>query len=379
MKTLQYIILTSVCLVGFSITSISAAQSASRLIHRSVNISAQQDVQELINTAYDLYKQKKFDEALAIVNKAIAISPNNPRPPALAGFIYFAQLKLKSASDAFAKSISLDPNNKLVYLAKARVDQFRNARDEATAAARKALEIDSSYTEAYLMLGDILRFDKDHRDEAIAAYRSALKINPNLPMAYENLAQIFADDKNEKDAEETFRQAMAADPKHMVGRFALGRLLVKQRRLEEARKLWEERLSDEDKTFPNFITVLERAEKLEQTKAALAQKPNDPETLVQMGFAVMEGDSWVVDGRQERAIEYFKKALAINPDLAMAQYGISKAYIQINDVSKDKTAIVDEELAKLRKLDPKLADEMEIYRKNYSGGIKVASPSIVNQ
>lgn len=124
--------------------------------------------------------------------------------------------------------------------------------------------------------------------------------------------------------------------------------------------------------------MLERAERLEKAKDALAQKPDDPETLVQMGLVVMEGDSWVVNGRQERAIVYFEKALKIKPDFARAQYGICKAYIQTADTSKDKNKNVDEELAKLRKLDAKLADELEDYRKNYSGGIKTV-PANFNQ
>jgi tetratricopeptide (TPR) repeat protein len=154
---------------------------------------------------------------------------------------------------------------------------------------------------------------------------------------------------------------------------------VKQGRLEEARGLWENRTSDEDLTFPNFIELLKRAENLKRATEALAQKPNDPEAIVEMGLAVMEGDSWVVDGRQERAIVYFRKALEIKPGFAKAQYAICKAYIQLADVFSNKKKNVDEELAKLRRLDPKLADEMEEYRKNYSGGIRGGPPVKVDQ
>lgn len=333
---------------------------------------------QLIKEAFEFYKQKRFDEALANCQKAAGTNPKDPRPNAIAGLVYMAQWKLKSASEEFAKSISLNPKNKQVYLFKARADQLRNAKEEALDASRKALEIDASFAEAYVMIGDILRFDEKRRDEAVAAYRSAIKINPNLPTAYENLAGVLISAKDEKGAEETFKQGMAADQKRMAGRFALGRLLVKQGRLKEARALWEGKVSDKDDTFPNFIVVLERAESLEKAKDALAQKPDDAETLVQMGLAVMEGDSWVVDGRQERAIAYFKKALQIKPDFARAQYGICKAYIQTADTFKDKNKNVDEELAKLRKLDAKLADELEDYRKNYSGGIK-GVPANFNQ
>ena len=162
----------------------------------------------------------------------------------------------------------------------------------------------------------------------------------------------------------------------MAGRFALGRMLVRQGRLAEARKLWDDKTSDEDRTFPNFIDLLERAEKLKRATDAFAQKPNDPEALVVMGLAVMEGDSWVVDGRQERAIVYFRKALELKPDYAQAQYAICKAYIQLADIFADKKKVVDQELAKMRLLNAALADELDQYRKNYSGGLRGTSVKV---
>jgi tetratricopeptide (TPR) repeat protein len=68
---------------------------------------------------------------------------------------------------------------------------------------------------------------------------------------------------------------------------------------------------------------------LKRATDGLAQKPNDPDALIEMGMAVMDGDFWVVDGRQKRAIEYFRRALTLKPNYARAQYSIVKAYIQI--------------------------------------------------
>ena len=195
---------------------------------------------------------------------------------------------------------------------------------------------------------------------------------------YDDLGELLQFAKDEKGAEEVFRQGMAADPKHMGGRFTLGRMLVKQGRLSEARELWEGRTADEDRTMPRFIDLLKRAENLNRATDALAKKPKDSEALIDMGLAVMEGDSWVVDGRQKRAIIYFKQALELKPDSTRAQYSICKAYVQIADMFSKEKNILDEELAKLRKLDPKLADELEEYRKNYHGAIR-GSPVKIDQ
>jgi hypothetical protein len=116
---------------------------------------------------------------------------------------------------------------------------------------------------------------------------------------------------------------------------------------------------------------LTRAENLKKASEALAQKPKDPEALVAMGLAVMDGDSWVIDDRQNRAIVYFRKALALQPGFVKAQYNIVKAMVQ--EVARDEKKL-NREVAKLRQLDPKLAKEMEEYRKNYEGGL-IAYPS----
>jgi tetratricopeptide (TPR) repeat protein len=379
MKKLRYLWLALILVVVAEAAIVPAKTLVRSAAVSSPDLAWQDDdFDTLVKEASELYRQKKYDEALAKCLKAIELNPDDFRGHAIAGLIHMAQWKMKSASEAFAKAIAIKPDNKQLYLYKAKADRMRNEREPALAAAQKALKLDPSFAEAHMIVGDVLRYDDKRRDEAIAAYRAALKADPKLLTAYVELGETLISAKDEKGAEEVFKIAMQSDPKSMLGRFPLGRLLVKQGRLKEARSLWEGRTSSEERTFPNFITVLERAERLQAATDALAAKPDDPAALVQMGSAVMEGDSWVVNGRQERAIEYFKKALAIKPDLPAAQYGIVKAYIELADFSKEKNKNVDKELAKLKKMDAKLAQELENYRKTFSGPIK-ASGTTLNQ
>lgn len=383
MKKLQILVLAFM-IGSFGAISVSAFANTNFYLVSSSSFSGNKnpltdEADELLKAAMELYKEKKYDEALANCVKAAELNPKDFRPHSISGIIYMAQWKLKSASESFAKAIELKPDNKYIYLYKAKADQMRGAKEEAIAASRKALEIDPSFGEAYLVIGDALQYDEKRRDEAEAAYRAAVKADPNLVDALVSLGtNLLYNSKDEKGAEENFRKAMNLDPKRMAGRFELGRLLVEQKRLKEARTIWEGRTTDADRTFPNFIDVLERADRLQKATEALTQKPDDPETLLEMGNAVMEGDSWVVDGRQERAIVHFRKALKIKPDFTAAQYAVVKAYIQIADTYKDKNKNVDEELAKLKRMNAKLGAEMEDYRKNYSGGLKVG-PSTLNQ
>jgi len=107
------------------------------------------DADSLVRAAFELYQQRKFDEALAASARAARLSPGDYRPHALDGLIYMAQMKLKSASEALAEAITLQPKDKRLYLFKATADAMRGAKEEALAACRKALELDPSFAPAY--------------------------------------------------------------------------------------------------------------------------------------------------------------------------------------------------------------------------------------
>lgn len=323
---------------------------------------------ELLRMALELYQQGKHDEAFRKCKQSLALNPKEYRAHVVMGYIYGAQQKLDLASASFAQAIRLEPKDKEVYLLKAQVDFFRNKHAQALAAAQKAVALDPKYGEAQLMVGALLKDEPKRRPEAIAALRAAIDINPKLVAAYDDLGDVLKHAKQLKDAEAVYRQGMLADPKRMAGRFALGRMLVEQGRLQEARELWDGRTTDEDRIMPSFITVLTRAENMKRTRAAIVENPNDPDALVDMGLALMDGDHWVVDDRQKRAIVLFKKALDFKPDYPRAQHAIVKAYIQLAAFDEKENKNVDLELALLRKLDPKLGAEMDQYRKEYVGG-----------
>lgn len=335
---------------------------------------AEESVENLLLEAEALYKQRRFEEALAKCEEAASATHADPRPHAMSGFVLYAMRKFQRSSEAFGSAIALQPNNKHFYLFKARADEGSAARAAAVAACQKAIELDPQFVEAYVMLGDMLRYDEPRRSEAIAAYQSAIRVDPGYLAAYKPLGSLLEMTKDFNGAEELYRRGMDADPGRMVGRFDLGRMLVGQGRLVEARELWNGRTSDEDNTMPPFHTELEWAENRVRAAEALRHKSKDPDALVDMGLAIMEGPSWVIDGRQEKAMVFFERALKSHPRFERAHYGLCKAWIQIADTFTTKKANADQALVKMRSINPKLADELEEYRRTYQGGIPGGVP-----
>lgn len=337
------------------------------------------DAQNLVVAANRFYQLKQYDSAIEVATNAVKLLPKDHRPWSIIGNCYLAQWKMKSASEAYAKAAEVNPRIKGIWYLKAYADRMRNAREESIAAARKAIELDPNYALAYEIMGESLSMGNKDKKGAIEAFRTALKLKPDLVRASENLGMSLSVEGDKKGAEEVYRKAMDLDPQKMACRFPLGRLLVEQGRLSEAREIWNGRKYDEKDIFPLFITVLERAEKKKAAAHKLAASPDDPQALLEMGFVEMDRESWVVDGRQKRAIEYFKKAIANKPGLVRAQYAICKAYVEIADHEKSANTDLDRELKKLREMDPKLAGEIDEYRKTYSGGIKGLTAIPVDQ
>jgi tetratricopeptide (TPR) repeat protein len=357
-----------------------------QLIAKPVIQSAQNsNAEALLQAGYKLVQQEKYDEAIAVLEKVSRMLPTDYLPIALIGASYQGQMKYKSASEAYAKAIRLNPNDTKIYILKTNVDMGRNALDDAIATCRQALKIDPNFAEAYVLLARSLSAAAKPISEAIDAYQSAIKADPNFLESYVSLGIILQTAKNEKGAEEVYRKGISADPKKMTGRFQLGHLLIKQGRLVEARELWKDATSDDADELKYHLGVLASAENLKLAKDLLAKNPNDPEVLVQMGLAVLEADSGEIDGHWEAAIGYFNQALKLKPDYAKAQYGLCKAYIDFGRLFANKQKFADEELVKLRKMDKALADELEKYKNNQDrggrgvpGGV-VVSPGKLNQ
>jgi tetratricopeptide (TPR) repeat protein len=286
-----------------------------------VAVAQVSEFERLVQTAAQLYLNRKYDEALASANKAAAMNPKDFRPHGIAGLVMRAQNNNSKAFELFEITIQLKPPPEQLrnyYLLKADVAIKLDKLAEAIESSKKAIELDPNFPAAYATLAEALNQDGKRNSEALAAYRTAIKLDPQNTLLMSSLESLLIEMKDEKLAEQTYRELMAADPKHMAGRFRLGPLLVKQGRLTEARELWEARTADDDNVQPSFIQVLTRAENLKRATEQLAQKPNDPEALNQMGLAVMDGDSWVIDYRQDRAIVYFRKALALQPQYVEA-------------------------------------------------------------
>jgi tetratricopeptide (TPR) repeat protein len=151
-------------------------------------------VPAMVVLAKAYYYQKKYELATSIIDIAKSIEPNNAELYNLIGFIALTRDDKISATAAFKKATELDGNygNAWDNLAA----QYIAAKnyDGALDAAQRAVKLLPNFAKAQLNLGSALRGKQMYAD-AEAAYKKASQIDSNYPEAYFNLGILFLDAK----------------------------------------------------------------------------------------------------------------------------------------------------------------------------------------
>ncbi|MBO5947322.1 tetratricopeptide repeat protein, partial [bacterium] len=89
--------------------------------------------------------------------------------------------------------------------------QDRQDYTKAIEAFMQAIEVNPIYTNAYILMTDIL-LQQDKRDGAISILNKALKTVKHTSKIYAQLANIFATEKNIKEVIKNYREALRANP-----------------------------------------------------------------------------------------------------------------------------------------------------------------------
>jgi tetratricopeptide (TPR) repeat protein len=109
----------------------------------------------------------------------------------------------------------------------------RAAFDKAIAEYRQSLVATAERPDSQLLLG-ILETDVGNYDAAERAYLAAIEAAPLLAPAYINLSDLYRRQHKDSEGERPLRNAIDRMPDNPDLRHALGLLLVREKRLEDA-------------------------------------------------------------------------------------------------------------------------------------------------
>ncbi|MDH5543238.1 MAG: tetratricopeptide repeat protein [Nitrospinota bacterium] len=161
------------------------------------------------NAAANMFlKLKKSSTALAFLNKAAEISPNNPDRMMQIAKLHLENGDTEKADAAFQKAIKLNPHKSI------EVSETLIASEKAEKAEeylRKYLERDENHIATYNKLGIALR-RQGRWQKAVEEYRKALAIYKDDEGLYFNMGKAFLEGKSYDRARDCFYKALELKP-----------------------------------------------------------------------------------------------------------------------------------------------------------------------
>jgi tetratricopeptide (TPR) repeat protein len=127
---------------------------------------------------------KKYDKALADLNKARELSPENAMSYLNLAFAKSCMQEYQLAIFDLDTAITLRPDYAKAFANRAYAKDQLKKYKEAIEDYNKALEIQPNYPEVYFNRGYI-KFLMNKADEAIVDYNKALEIYPNFSLSYD--------------------------------------------------------------------------------------------------------------------------------------------------------------------------------------------------
>jgi tetratricopeptide (TPR) repeat protein len=213
------------------------------------------DFYRFSDSAWDLSKAGRLEEAIAEWTKALALNPESDKAHNNVGLLLVGVGRFGEAVPHFEKTLQINPEYPAAHSNLGVALAGAGKPDEAVAEFEKALAVDPESAEAHNNLGRILE-RKGDLDQAIAHFEKAFRAAPDSASVRANLGGALA---------------------------AKGRTLALKGSFEEA---------------------------IEQFQKALAATPDSAEDHNGLAVALVQ------KGRVEEAIAHFKKAVALKPDFA---------------------------------------------------------------
>lgn len=183
-------------------------------------------------------------------------------------------------------------------------------------------------------LANVLR-KQERFSEAEQSYRNALEADPSFGSARLDLAGLLREQERFDEAEQAYNKTLDLDSSSSSARLGLARMLQSQNRTDEAVELLRagsNATSDKTK-WPIFTSdLLSSLARFDDARAEIAplleKSPDDPDLLVAMGFIETRA------GKTAAGVSFWQRALKIDPDRANIRYSLAMALLRENRIDE---------------------------------------------
>lgn len=178
------------------------------------------EVEMLMTEARKLTKDGEFNKALGIYNRILELREDAEVYYNI-GYINIARDRYDEALIAFRKAVMINGNHGRAFTRMGEVHLKMDEDDKAEFCFQKA--------------GGIF-LDRDMHSAAENAFKEVLKLNPGTTNVYNSLGILYRKSHNFKEAISMYQKALKVDSEDENIHYNLGRALLEDGRVEEAKK-----------------------------------------------------------------------------------------------------------------------------------------------
>ncbi len=240
---------------------------------------------------------KQFDEATFDAKRAIRLDSLDPDNYLALVDVFFSQKKTREARDQLEIAEKKFPDNTAVLLRLAEIYYLVKKYQKGLDYVNKALKADESLARAYYIKGTIYKESGDTA-RAVSSFETATEQDNNFSDAFYDLGLIYAARRNPL-AIEYYNSALRLDPTNTEKLYGRARFLQELGKDDEAIREYEAILKKDaacDRCFYNLGAIY-------------LEIKNDP----------------------GKAVDYFTRAIAVNPGSAQTYFARGYAHAKLND------------------------------------------------
>jgi len=209
----------------------------------------------------------------------------------LSGVIAYLRGSSEAAIELMNRALAINPDNPVAYVTCGQAYRALGNLPAAEQSLRHALRLEPGRHDAHLNLALTLWSAGEHA-RAGTYFKNALLMGKKSFQVYFYLGQIHQENGELSAAEECFRNALVLQPKHGEARLLLGSLLLSQGRIPEASEEFEQAVSDSPGESSLRMAAARAAFELGDENRSLAH--------LQVAFVKSDADTGVARAHADR-------------------------------------------------------------------------------
>lgn len=258
----------------------------------------------------------RYDEAHAAFEQTLAIDQEYPGGWYSLGNSAFRLRSYREALRAYEKAESTHEDEPGLWYNKGRAYARLNITDSARMHYGKALQLDSTYVDAYVWLATLSE-EEGRLEEALRFRTRAFEIEPRSTTYRTDVGSLLYRTGRYGEAVELLEPVVASDDRNEGALFTLGQALLRMGREDEAQRYLD-----------RLEAVRQEKERIQTLQREAKLHPDDPEGWLKLADALAEA------GHLDAAINAHKVAVGLRPHHIPLKNNLANLYLAKGDTAE---------------------------------------------